>query len=394
MCDIYLDNLPVELVYRIFDYLDCKTILFNIRYVCKYFNNLTNNYNRYKIDLNGIRMNHFHILCQKFNPKNVIKLILCNDDKTIGLIKMFLLKYNLNEFLNLRYLILSHIEDQELEISLKQLENNLINEISIIKFDLYDNKDLKHELLSNLIVRPNLLKLNLEFRLADVKDFPWPFECQIKCLRIGNEITFNQFYTILNQSIYLKEFILKDCSNKELIKYPFKTFLQLNSLTFEYSRMTMEEFQILILYIPNINYLKLNGTYRLADGCQLETLIRRYLPLLKTFQFYFDSWENPDYQEDFLIISSTYKTYFWTEEKHWFINCDYLLGQIPKMRLYSLPLSYHKFEFYSDIDKQSFTTSNQSLNSKDSVKQLTIDLNRSIQLFDYQVNYLQSLITI
>ena len=49
MCEISLDNLPVELIYRIYDNLDSKTILYNVRNVCKRLYTITNNYNRYTI---------------------------------------------------------------------------------------------------------------------------------------------------------------------------------------------------------------------------------------------------------------------------------------------------------------------------------------------------------
>ncbi len=58
------------------------------------------------------------------------------------------------------------------------------------------------------------------------------------------------------------------------------------------------------------------------------------------------------------------------------------------MRLYSLPLCHNKFQFYSDHDKRSFTTFNKidnHLTTMDSVQELTVDLNRTIPLFEYRV---------
>ena len=114
MCELSLDKLPVELIYRIYDNLDGKTILFHLRSVCKRLYTIANNYNRYEIDFRSISMVDFEILCKMIDPLNVTKLILSNDEKTIGLIKCFLSKYDLKHFLNIRYLILSHIEDQRI----------------------------------------------------------------------------------------------------------------------------------------------------------------------------------------------------------------------------------------------------------------------------------------
>jgi hypothetical protein len=385
MSEIYFDDLPVELIYRIFDNLDDKTILFNVRYVCKRFYTITNNYNRYTIDFRSISMVDFNILCKILNPLNITKLILFNDETTIGLIKDFLSNFNLEQFINVRDLILSHIEDRELEISLRQLANSSMNTLSIVKFDLYDNKEVKYNLLSTVITRPNLKKLDLEFRLADVKDFPWPIECQIEYLRIGNTIPLTQFYTILNQTPCLKTFILKDCSNKDSIELPLITFPKLNSLTFEQSRMNIDQLKTIILSTPNLIYFKLIATEDLSDGFYLEDLIENNLPLLKTFQFYFHSKDNQDFQ----AIIQSYQTPFWLQQKHWFINCDVIsFNGKTQMRLYSLPLCYNKLEFYSDYDKESFTTyqgMDENLKTMDSVRQLTVALDRDIPNFEHEV---------
>ena len=42
-------TLPVELIYRILDYLDNVTILLSCRNVCTRLNNITNGYHRYRV---------------------------------------------------------------------------------------------------------------------------------------------------------------------------------------------------------------------------------------------------------------------------------------------------------------------------------------------------------
>ena len=76
------------------------------------------------------------------------------------------------------------------------------------------------------------------------------------------------------------------------------------------------------------------------------------------------------------------------EEKHWFIHCDFIDGEKANMRVYSLPLSYKKFEVYSDVGKTSFTTYNgtdDSLMSMDSVQQLTVSLADEIPNFECNI---------
>jgi hypothetical protein len=57
-----LHSLPVELVYRILDNLDDKTILISCRDVCTRLNEITDTYHRYQVILGFTIKSHFHHL--------------------------------------------------------------------------------------------------------------------------------------------------------------------------------------------------------------------------------------------------------------------------------------------------------------------------------------------
>ena len=57
-------TLPVELLYRIFDELDTKTILLSVRNVCIQLYASANTYNRYHLDPSSISKSEFRLVCR------------------------------------------------------------------------------------------------------------------------------------------------------------------------------------------------------------------------------------------------------------------------------------------------------------------------------------------
>ena len=56
-------TLPVELLHRIFDYLDAQTILLSFSYVCTHLRAVTHTYEKYTLDLTSISKSDFHHMC-------------------------------------------------------------------------------------------------------------------------------------------------------------------------------------------------------------------------------------------------------------------------------------------------------------------------------------------
>ena len=65
-----LDNLPVEILYRIFDDLDIETIFFSIRTLCRYFQSIVDHYNRLHFDLEILSRYQFDALFRLISPEN------------------------------------------------------------------------------------------------------------------------------------------------------------------------------------------------------------------------------------------------------------------------------------------------------------------------------------
>lgn len=68
-----LDTLPVEILNRILDHLNILSILLSFRSVCKRFNEISNSYNRYKLDVSSTDIKRIVRLIQ---PNRIASIIL------------------------------------------------------------------------------------------------------------------------------------------------------------------------------------------------------------------------------------------------------------------------------------------------------------------------------
>jgi hypothetical protein len=69
-----LVTLPVEVIYRILDYIDIRLILNTFRYVCKQFYMITNTYNRYELDVSSISLNDIKRIAHFIQSEHIISL--------------------------------------------------------------------------------------------------------------------------------------------------------------------------------------------------------------------------------------------------------------------------------------------------------------------------------
>ena len=83
-------TLPVELLYRIFDTLDAKTIFLAVRNVCTRLDASVNSYNRCHLDTNMASKREFRLICRLIRPENIISLSLTADQNRDEREKLFL----------------------------------------------------------------------------------------------------------------------------------------------------------------------------------------------------------------------------------------------------------------------------------------------------------------
>lgn len=104
-----LDDLPVELFYRLFNYLSAHEIFYSFVHLNSYIDAVLKTYPTYRINFKAISRSHFDLVCQHIRPDHVVALILSDDDDTPGLIDLFLLRFQVNQFIHLQVLRLISI---------------------------------------------------------------------------------------------------------------------------------------------------------------------------------------------------------------------------------------------------------------------------------------------
>jgi hypothetical protein len=384
----YLAALPVEILHRIFNYLDIQTILFSLRSVCKRFYSITNSYNSYNFNFESISKTNFHLICRIIPFEQVISLTLSNKDITNGQIRLFLSLFNINHFIRLRSLNLIQIEDDDLKIFLNYITHSSLVSLSIDSQTLSIRKNTALNLLSLTIECHTLQKLDLNMWPKDMNELQWPINCTINYLRIRNSITLNQFYKILRYSPCLQTIILKDFNiddtGENLSTYVDHTqFLQLKSLTCENGRIEMTKLEQCLSLIPGLIHLKLIGSGNLFnssfDGYRWEELIKSKLPLLEKFEIFISVLTDVHFDTNNIEqIISFFRTSFWLEEKRWFVICDYII-HLHKLILYSIPICNSHFEYYSNVENVSaanFIRKDNDSIMMDHVKQLDMHLSK------------------
>jgi hypothetical protein len=136
--------------------------------------------------------------------------------------------------------------------------------------------------------------------------------------------------------------------------------------------------EALLSLIPSLTHLIVKGNGDdFFDGARWERLFQIKLPNLNKFEFAFQTniGINCD-AADFDALMAPFRTKFWLEIKHWFINAVGIKNS-PFMNLYSIPDCVSKVNFYSKANKISRSTAPTAisdLKSMNSVRELMLDL--------------------
>jgi len=357
-----LEALPVELLYRIIDNIDTKTVFLSLRCVCKRFYAIINNQNRYKLDFGYISKSNFYQVCHLIHPENVIGLTLSNGNETVGQIGLFLSFFDVHLFTRLFSLTLIRINESESNIFLNHIITCPIVSLSIGYYHESSLSIATIDLLSSTIEKLNNLR-KFEFKVKYLlnKDIQWSVYCTIQHLTL-HFCTLKQFFTILQDLHHLQTLVLNDLNITESFTPPSSEITSsLKSLSIEQSLIHFHTIQFLLSLTPSLIHLKLIG-WPLSDisfnGSLWEKLIQTKLPHLNKFEFFFRVIMKEQTIDNLESIIASYKTLFWLEQKHWYVTCDYITDR-STFQLYSIPICETKIILDSDISKISCTTFNE-----------------------------------
>jgi len=383
LADAYLDRLPVELIFHLLNFLDTQTILLSFRYVCQRFYLISNVYNQYEFNFQSCTKSNFNRFCRILCPENILSLSLSDDDQTPGQISLFLTKFNFKQFENLRSLTLLDIENINLNVILKDLIDLKLNSLTIRSRTLCTWSTETLTCLSTFLEHSSLKQFTLSIWCFEIYEFVWPRQCQIEYLHISNRLTYEQYCSILDRCSMLKTFIVKDVLWNDTSIMQINQYRQLKSLTLEDNRMDIYKLEQFLSLTPTLTYLKVIGMAYLIDSYRWEKILRIKLPNLERFEFFFLSWKNVNYNfSDIESLIRPFQTSFWLENKHWFVNCDYIINPMEVM-LYSLPICKSYFQYHDQSNKISCSNTSQFQIDSTMMNQVTeLKLNLVKTMFD------------
>lgn len=357
-------TLPVEILYHIIDYLDTPVIILSLSNVCTYFRAISNTYNRYRLDFNSISKPDFHRICRLIEPENILSLTLSDDNKTPGQIRLFLSLFNIDQFTRLFSLTLLGVNNDDLSRILYLNITSTLTSLAINWREANCPTSITMNLLSPILSRLNLQKLELKTESYAIEEMLWPVQYTLKHLTLMY-ITQKQYCTILRQTPNLRTLVLNHCSmhkiDEDMVTLSDSVlYEQLTSLILIDSRMSMIGLTSILILIPSLTYLKIicspDSFDTIADGFRWEQFIRANLLFLCKFEFFFTNIYNVYYSpKDIQLLISRFQTPFWLEEKHWFVTCDYI-NYLNQVMLYTTPLCSTDFTYECEANKISYST--------------------------------------
>ncbi len=357
-------TLPVEILYHIIDYLDTPIIILSLSNVCTYFRAISNTYNRYRLDFNSISKPDFHRICRLIEPENILSLTLSDDNKTPGQIRLFLSLFNIDQFTRLFSLTLLGVNNDDLSRILYLNITSTLTSLAINWREANCPTSITMDLLSPILSRLNLQKLELKTESYAIEEMLWPVQYTLKHLTLMY-ITQKQYCTILRQTPNLRTLVLNHCSmhkiDEDMVTLSDSVlYEQLTSLILIDSRMSMIGLTSILILIPSLTYLKIicspDSFDTIADGFRWEQFIRANLLFLCKFEFFFTNIYNVYYSpKDIQLLISRFQTPFWLEEKHWFVTCDYI-NYLNQVMLYTTPLCSTDFTYECEANKISYST--------------------------------------
>ena len=292
---LFLDQLPVEIIFDIFTYLSTIEILHSFYSFSRYLRQCIRSYQQYKINFTSISKNEFDRICKVIRPDQMMALTLSDDEETPGQMAIFFTRFPTFEqtFTRLEYL---HIRNFAEFPSLSHMISLHTIAIDFIRWPIY-SFEYAHiqqfdDKLATIFRLPTLRTLVLNRESLNIR-------FNVNKFFIGEHI--NKFQIHL-RTIDNLPFIFKCVPNIQRLAISLNTTSfdndfssrlnvpkSLTHLTIKVSFGLRNEIQYIIQSCINLIYLNVHiernqmDTYQWLDGDWWQSLIDEFLPQLKMF---------------------------------------------------------------------------------------------------------------
>ena len=350
-----LQQLPTEILFRIFDDLDALTLLFSLARTSRRLRTLVHSYDRLSVDFTFLSKPQFHCLLNVINPHNVTSLTLAHHPETRYVVDIFCSYYRRRPFDRLRSLTLCRILEKELQSILECVQPMSLTCFTLKTDDRinFENTDASTVInaVSSMISRSSVCRLEMDIHRQEFAAIRWPKTNTIKQFRFNGGLEINQLSNILHQLPNLKILWLSDITknswtNEIKVERATEPFRQLTSLTLDDCHQLVDDLEYVLSLTSSLTHFKLVSTICYEDGKRWGEFIQLNLPHLTKFDFFFTT----NGFEPYLVsgvesVVSSFRTPFWLEQKKWIVrhrvmNCPH--GG-PCLTLFSLPICLDRY---------------------------------------------------
>ena len=334
-----LAELPVEVAYRILDYIDIRSILRSFRYVCQRFYWITNSYNRYEFDLSSITQANMKLIARLILPENIIALSVSNEWYGQYTTDRFFRFFDKNQLCRLRSLTLTDISCRDV-IHILQV----FTACPVISFSLHGGRrwsDNEAIPFASALTQFKLRKLILKNVDSSTAYISWEHISTLQHIILGN-CTLSQYQTILSSLPHLKAFAMRDCLIQDRNQMYLNSYPQLISLSINDCHLSIDDIQFVIFQTPSLVHLQLASRRKEFDSAFDGSFWRHFISLnlssLATFQFFFSyTMSETDVIIDVDSLLHSFQTSVWWNN----ITCDYNLHR-RMTNLYTMPILINK----------------------------------------------------
>ncbi|CAF1185496.1 unnamed protein product [Adineta ricciae] len=357
MTNATLEQLPPEVLHRIFDYCDDQTILLSIRGVCRQLRDVSSTYNRFELKYNLNKNWNYHALFHFLSPTCITSLIIDNTNyqNKSNLIPLSAMNILLTQFTQLRSLEFIDVQDSIIENIVSMISSGSLNALSIYGVKRHTNPQI-----ISVAAKFNLQKFAVSsLKLSEIIVTSWPTNWRLTHLEI-DVCHMYQYLSIVEQMPNLRTLVMKDCIvDVDLQMKVNVSSQQLKSLTITNCCAHLHELDLLLSTTPSLTHLELifnEYVYdRALDGQRLEGILSTKVPLLQGFTLFFAYRYALNSRARLVGVKSLiapFLTSFWLEEKHWHIACDHAF-QTRMIRIYTTPIKrQYKIKSFSQQQRE------------------------------------------
>ena len=383
---MWLADLPTELIYHLFRFLNAEDILLSFRLVSRRFYLLAESHDRLRIELTHLTSSsNAGRLCRLLQPSSVISLDwneFAFDRNKVT--ECFVRSARLDQFHQLRSMTLRNMNEQSVRMLISPLIGVSMLSSVIIGTNYFtiwrDEKTIS--VLSSLIALDSLRQLTLDIYHQAIDKLIWPDQSSLEELTLRS-CTYRQFCEIFDRSPSLHTFVVNESSMSDIDQRVRPTTdRSLTSLTLKKIALPMTDLEFFLSLHPRLISLTLTTKQdvsweHLKHFTGWGTFLCSILPHLQKLNLSVSS-TTPKFRNVESILSPLCST-FWLEEKQWFFTCQCTEAfNFKQVQLSSFTSSSPSFPDVLDCADISYAITTRRANNSTRMWSARIDLTRLI----------------